>query len=213
MRTCGDGPPSPRTSSPSGRRGASPGHGILLSATESTAADGRRSARRGGAVHDPPVIDDARVASLRAFFSEGACDVVCARLFGSRAAGAGRPDSDVDLGVILAEGACGDTLSLELALRRHLGLPIDVVDLERAPADLVHRVLRGGILLLDADPRRRVRVEVRPHPRRGVRLSTRSSIAPGVSWLLTGCRIDLEPTDEHATRVTVHVAGEKTVAL
>jgi len=35
------------------------------------------------------------------------------------------------------------------------------VVLNRAPVDLVHRVLRDGILLLDRDPSGRIRFEVR----------------------------------------------------
>ena len=33
--------------------------------------------------------------------------------------------------------------------------------LDRAPVDLVHRVLRDGLLVLDRDPPRRIRFEMR----------------------------------------------------
>ena len=38
---------------------------------------------------------------------------------------------------------------------------MDLVVLNRAPADLIHRVLRDGILVLDLDPSARIRFEVR----------------------------------------------------
>ncbi|MCG5549480.1 hypothetical protein LRD17_12080 [Halorhodospira halochloris] len=51
-------------------------------------------------------------------------------------------------------------------LRRHRSggsvpkRPIDLMDVEQAPVDLVHRILRDGILLLDAIPERRIAFEV-----------------------------------------------------
>jgi hypothetical protein len=39
-------------------------------------------------------------------------------------------------------------------------LPVQVVVLHAAPTDLVHRVLRDGILVLENDASRRVRFEV-----------------------------------------------------
>ena len=42
-----------------------------------------------------------------------------------------------------------------------LGLPVQVVVLNTAPVDLVHRVLRDGRLLIDIDPSARVRFEVK----------------------------------------------------
>jgi hypothetical protein len=42
-----------------------------------------------------------------------------------------------------------------------LGCPVQVVALNRASADLVHRVLRDGRLVLDHDPAARIRFEVR----------------------------------------------------
>ena len=42
-----------------------------------------------------------------------------------------------------------------------LGVPVQVVALNHAPVDLVHRVLRDGKLLVDRDPSARIRFEVR----------------------------------------------------
>ena len=42
-----------------------------------------------------------------------------------------------------------------------LGLPVQLVALNRAPVDLVHRVLRDGKLIVDRDRGRRIRFEVK----------------------------------------------------
>jgi predicted nucleotidyltransferase len=45
-------------------------------------------------------------------------------------------------------------------LERALGVPVDVVVLNGAPADLVHRVLRDGALVYEGDRAARVAFEV-----------------------------------------------------
>ena len=100
---------------------------------------------------------------LRALLAERG-DIVAAYLFGSVARGTARPTSDVDVGVLLAvdppRTVDGLGLELEGTLARGLGQRVQVVVLNRAPCDLVHRVLRDGILLLDRDPGVRIRFEV-----------------------------------------------------
>lgn len=91
-------------------------------------------------------------------------EVVCAWLFGSVARGEATASSDVDVAV-LRRGPLPRTLDelpldLEDALSRALLRRVDVVDARTAPADLVHRILRDGIRLVDNDPRQRVRFEV-----------------------------------------------------
>lgn len=92
-------------------------------------------------------------------------DVVAAYLFGSVARGRDHRDSDVDVALLLAKDPPRtlDGLKLAVAARlgERLGLPVQVVVLNRAPPDLVHRVLRDGKLLVDKDPGRRIRFEVR----------------------------------------------------
>jgi hypothetical protein len=92
-------------------------------------------------------------------------EVVAAFLFGSTARGTRRAESDVDLGLLLAGEPPRTLATLELdlegKLERRLGVPVQVVILNLAPPDLVHRVLRDGELLLDRDPSTRVRFEVR----------------------------------------------------
>lgn len=107
---------------------------------------------------------DEIVAVLSDALEATASDVVAAWLFGSVARGEARSRSDVDVAVLL--DAPPRTLSalpldLEDRLERALGRPVQVVVVNEAPVDLVHRVLRDGVLLLDRNPARRVRFEVR----------------------------------------------------
>jgi hypothetical protein len=41
-----------------------------------------------------------------------------------------------------------------------MGRPVDLVVLNRAPVDLIHRVLRAGILIHERNPAARIRFEV-----------------------------------------------------
>ncbi|MFH1023366.1 MAG: nucleotidyltransferase domain-containing protein [Planctomycetota bacterium] len=102
---------------------------------------------------------------LREFFRRQSRDVVAAYLFGSVARGDAHPQSDVDVGVLFEKSPPptleGLSLRLEGELEAYLGCPVQVVDLNGAPVDLTHRVLRDGKLLHDADPALRIRFEVR----------------------------------------------------
>lgn len=95
-------------------------------------------------------------------------DVVALYLFGSTARGTSRDDSDVDVGVLLEAPAprtlAGLKLVLEGELESVVGREVQLVVLNRAPPDLVHRILRDGRLLVDRDPSARIRFEV--HARR-----------------------------------------------
>lgn len=114
-------------------------------------------------VSDPTTRGTA--ARLEAYFRDNPSGSVAAYLFGSVARGVARQDSDADVAVLLErdpppvlEGLHTD---LADALEELLGRRVDLVILNRAPADLVHRVLRDGILVYDADPSARIRFEVR----------------------------------------------------
>jgi predicted nucleotidyltransferase len=89
-------------------------------------------------------------------------DVQAAWLFGSRATGRARPDSDADVAV-LRERALGlyEREQLAQRLAAVLGVPdVDVVDAGRAPLEIQGRVVQEGRLLYEADPARRVAFEV-----------------------------------------------------
>jgi predicted nucleotidyltransferase len=106
----------------------------------------------------PSVVDRLRTAL------SAESGIACAWLFGSRARGEARADSDVDVAVLLdrdpAPTLSGSGVRLAGELERVVGATVDLIVLNRAPVDLVHRVLRDGILLLDRDPAARVRFEV-----------------------------------------------------
>ena len=106
---------------------------------------------------------DAIGEAIRQVVETGHHDVVSVYLFSSSARDTRRSDSDVDVGV-LVEGQpprtlAGLRLHLEGELERALGLEVQLVVLNNAPPDLVHRVLRDGRLLLDRDPSTRIRFE------------------------------------------------------
>jgi predicted nucleotidyltransferase len=84
---------------------------------------------------------DAAVA--KAVARDGA--VLAAWVFGSRARGAGRPSSDLDVAVLLAPGADREVLSrLSGALSRDLGVEVDLVDLAKSTPVLGFEVVTGG---------------------------------------------------------------------
>lgn len=91
--------------------------------------------------------------------------VVAAYLFGSRARDESARGSDLDVAVLLSEGGeqavVGPLSRLTGSLERAVKVPVDLVDLRTAPPDLIHRILRDGDLVFDADPRVRVEFEVR----------------------------------------------------
>lgn len=107
----------------------------------------------------------AVIDSLRGFFA-GRNEVVAAYLFGSVARGEARANSDVDVAVLLAAGEPADAKShdalfaLQDDLEERLHRRVDLVAMNGAPLDLLHRVLRDGVLVGDADPARRAEFEV-----------------------------------------------------
>ena len=104
------------------------------------------------------------VDRLAAFFASQPATVVAAYLYGSQARGDATPASDVDIAVLFdappAATLDGPQLTLQSDVERQLGCPVDVVVLNTASADLVHRVLRDGVVILDRDRAVRLRFEV-----------------------------------------------------
>lgn len=92
-------------------------------------------------------------------------DLVAAYLFGSVSRDTATAESDVDIGILLhttLPGRLQDLRSsLEGQLEKTLSRRVQVVILNQAPADLVHRVFRDGRLLVDRDRGARIRFEVR----------------------------------------------------
>jgi uncharacterized protein len=91
--------------------------------------------------------------------------IAAAYLFGSVARGTARPGSDVDVGILYSgeppATLKGLGLALEGDLEDLLKRAVQVVVLNRAPVDLVIRVLRDGKLLVDRERSKRVRFEVK----------------------------------------------------
>ncbi len=102
---------------------------------------------------------------LRDFFAEDSRGALVVYLFGSVARQTSGARSDVDIGVLLEQDPprtlAGLRLDLEDDLRGLLGLEVQLVVLNRASVDLIHRVLRDGRLILDRDPSRRIAFEVK----------------------------------------------------
>ena len=88
-------------------------------------------------------VPDQVVAPVRRVV-ESHADVRALYLFGSRAAGGARADSDLDLGVLYRSHQPLDrTLQLEQELERAAGLKVDLVDVARAGAFLAYDIIRG----------------------------------------------------------------------
>lgn len=102
--------------------------------------------------------------ALREALTSAPDEILAAYLYGSRARGTARPDSDLDLGILLKAPPAATLKSvardLEARVEGALRLSTQVVVLNGASADLVHRVLRDGSLLLDRDRAARIRFEV-----------------------------------------------------
>jgi predicted nucleotidyltransferase len=109
------------------------------------------------------VSSDALVTALRRRL-ESEPAVIAAWLFGSEARGTATAASDVDVAILTGAPPPRTLeelpLDLEADLETATGRRVQVVVIDRAAADLVHRVLRDGVLLVDRDRPRRVRFEV-----------------------------------------------------
>ena len=109
---------------------------------------------------------DAIIAVLKHRL-EARDDVIAAWLFGSRARGTERAGSDIDVAVLRQERdgeRALDSLMLDVEddIRGDLGgLKVQLVVANDAPSDLVQRIMRDGILLMDRDKSRRVAFIVR----------------------------------------------------
>lgn len=105
------------------------------------------------------------ISQLTDYFAQRQ-DVIAAYLFGSVARDQSRASSDVDVGVLLRAGkpkAIGDydgVFSMQDELEDRLGRRVDVVVLNGAPLDLLHRIPRDGVRVLDREPLQRMDFEL-----------------------------------------------------
>ncbi len=101
---------------------------------------------------------------LRRFFAAASeqLPIALAYLFGSRAIGREGPQSDYDIAVLFdGEVSPEDRYRLAHRLTALLAVDVDLIDLSRAPIELVYNVIASGQLLYEKD--RGARVEFEAH--------------------------------------------------
>jgi predicted nucleotidyltransferase len=107
----------------------------------------------------------AIIQTTQDVLSQHAHELTAAYLFGSVARDTAGPRSDVDLALLYKRppetGLAGLGFELAFELEQKLKRRVDVVVLNHASPDLVHRVLRDGVLVLEIDRSARVAFEVR----------------------------------------------------
>lgn len=110
-------------------------------------------------------MDTTSVARNIAQYFREKPEIAAAYLFGSVARGTAQRGSDVDIGILYDRERPATLLAQpfieEADLAERLGCPVQIIVMNRAPADLVHRILRDGVLVLEQDKSRRVAFEVR----------------------------------------------------
>lgn len=117
------------------------------------------------AYHGRDMDRDRVIAELKDYFRARGDGLLAAYLFGSVARGEAGPASDVDLGILLVGGPPRSVAEYPIALvpeiERRLSMPVDLIVLNGAPPDFLHRVLRDGIVVHEGDHAARVAFEVK----------------------------------------------------
>ncbi|MBI4770119.1 MAG: nucleotidyltransferase domain-containing protein [Chloroflexi bacterium] len=108
-------------------------------------------------------VDSERITSSLSAYARSRLDIVALYLYGSRASDTARPDSDIDVAVLLASSVT-DTTRAELELEREMGsLPglgaAEVVVLNRVPLKLAAEVLTTGRRIYVRDEEARIEFE------------------------------------------------------
>jgi predicted nucleotidyltransferase len=102
--------------------------------------------------------------TIERFFRARPQGVTAVYLFGSSARETASRGSDVDVAVLFTSTPdatlTGPALTLAGELERQIRKPVDLIVLNTAPADLVHRILRDGEVVIDVDRAARIRFEV-----------------------------------------------------
>ena len=108
--------------------------------------------------------EESIISAVRRYFAKQAGDLIAVYVFGSVARRTSGPSSDVDIAVLFAlppaPTLAGLPLKTEAEIEQLPGCPVQIVVLNNAPVDLVHRVLRDGDLVYEADHAARVGFEV-----------------------------------------------------
>lgn len=103
------------------------------------------------------------IESLKSVISEHE-EVIAAYLYGSAAQGRMRADSDIDVGILLADDAVTDhryvvRMARELQSRCRLDREVDLRVLNRRPIRFLNQVMRYGELVFVRDEKKRVEFE------------------------------------------------------
>jgi predicted nucleotidyltransferase len=110
------------------------------------------------------IVTSRVIQQLQQFFAHDHAGIACVYLYGSTARGQPQRTSDIDVAVLYDQEPpptlAGLGLELGARLERCLDRPVDLLILNRAPVDLIHRVLRDGVLIYDGNPSMRIRFEV-----------------------------------------------------
>jgi uncharacterized protein len=110
-------------------------------------------------------VDAALAEPVIADYFRGKPGIAAVYLFGSVAKGTSHAASDVDIGVLYQHPPPSTLLAQPFAeeadLTERLARRVQIIVMNRAPADLVHRILRDGMLVLELDKSRRIAFEVR----------------------------------------------------
>jgi len=89
-------------------------------------------------------------------YLEAQPEVLAAVVFGSTTAGRLRPESDLDLALLFAEGSVPDALAaleLRAALEQHAGRDVDLIVLNHASPILAFQAAKKGQLIVCKDAR------------------------------------------------------------
>jgi predicted nucleotidyltransferase len=110
-------------------------------------------------------MDRARAEAAIADYFRAKPGIVAVYLYGSVAKGTARSESDVDIGVLYERPPEATLMAQPFADEAQLGQllarPVQIIVMNQASPDLVHRILRDGILVLEQSPSLRISFEVR----------------------------------------------------
>lgn len=110
-------------------------------------------------------MDAERAARIIADYYRDRSGLVAVYLFGSVARGTAGAHSDVDIAVLYEVPPAAELMAQpfgdEAELSERLGRSAQVIVMNGAPADLIHRILRDGLLVLEPNKSRRIAFEVR----------------------------------------------------